>query len=1014
MNKSILVLDENSVVHGLIASALDIDGLTLHHEFNPNRFVARAQETRPDLILLSNTDGKAGYRVCRNLKGAQTTAGVPLVLLANSSDALSAQILDDLGVDGVIRKPFEASDLQMQVSKHLNLIDLVGSAYEYRKSQSMRDDDSNPLAAIDVLDSEVLGMLRPATGTEVGVDVPEVDFSEDLSTENTRIDMDESALANELQPENVFETLSPADAGHPGGTSVGGAAEMSRGGLSFSEEEALERLGTEGGLAAEIEELSPADLLDDEPLEELDAADVLDEEHAGESAGPAGFDQVLGDEAYADEEFVLGDETLDEGWDEAPDVADTDAGPEELAEPELLEEEAPGEFTGPSAFDQSLEDDADTREQELLPLDEIQIELSEAEVDHDAALEEILGEDEDDAALFEADMEDSLMLDEEPPDAEAPQQRSAYKSPRKDSEDIPPTVRRMMDLKPVFSMTPEERARELDAEFHAPGDAKPQVFEPSEEELDRMADELGSIDEMELELDATLVDEDAEEEWREPEEMPQMDIPAVHMMDESVPDGASDGVESEVDEQRILEALEADAAAGLGEGEFAEELDDASLIVDEDVSLEHIELGADTLDDSLEGMEEEPEDDLEDIAIDLDEETLVMSSLEDEELSQDAFSYESPAGEVHAQAGEESDELPPLEDEVFPSGEAPGHRLSISNIPEAEQLPTDDDVLPPLRDDELELASLTPEEEAALEHDARILEGGEIVFHVPEDELLEVPPDTGKHPLGDDELSLEDEHLLSLEAETMEELEDLEESLSDLSEGEDEDEFDLGEEQELTPVAESEDWTVSDLEPVGDLGLQDAEEREEELEQAYLQDDLSLAEEDELSADAGEAAAAEADAQGDDAGEGLGDDFMDDLMALQEEFKAGPGERLSDILKAEAIQTAAEEIEFELPQQETTFTRVMGIEALPDDGAAQTADEEAPALQGPDDLASRFTDEVLSVGDVGLETLAGLDTQLRARLGEILDEMIAVSVRKAIQEEMPKLLQQMEEDTNRT
>lgn len=88
MNKSILILEENSMIHGLIASALDLDGLSLHHEFDPKAYVDRAKALMPDLILISNADREQQYTVCRQLKSDESFSGVPLVLLANSKDEL--------------------------------------------------------------------------------------------------------------------------------------------------------------------------------------------------------------------------------------------------------------------------------------------------------------------------------------------------------------------------------------------------------------------------------------------------------------------------------------------------------------------------------------------------------------------------------------------------------------------------------------------------------------------------------------------------------------------------------------------------------------------------------------------------------------------------------------------------------------------------------------------------------------------------------------------------------------
>src|SRR3972149_6889428 len=163
MNKSILVLDENSVIHGLVTSALETEGLTLHHEFNPGRFVERANSLMPDLILIGNSERDPQDQLCRSLRSGRKLADVPLVLLTSSKERLTRDQIQGLRVAGVVRKPFEASDLQQQVSKHLDLVDLIGSAYEYRQSQSTVEEGSNPLANLDVLDDDVLGLLRGAT-----------------------------------------------------------------------------------------------------------------------------------------------------------------------------------------------------------------------------------------------------------------------------------------------------------------------------------------------------------------------------------------------------------------------------------------------------------------------------------------------------------------------------------------------------------------------------------------------------------------------------------------------------------------------------------------------------------------------------------------------------------------------------------------------------------------------------------------------------------------------------------
>ncbi|MDH4247360.1 MAG: response regulator, partial [Deltaproteobacteria bacterium] len=308
MNKSILVLDDNSVVHSLIASALDLEGLTIHHEFNPQKFVERANSLMPDLILLGNLRQDPKYSICKALKANPSLKQVPLVMMTGSMDDLGSKALETLKIEGVIRKPFEASDLQQQVSKHLNLADLIGSAFEFRQTQSARSDELNPLANLDVLDEEVTGMLL-GTGTP---------------TAPKEAELDEAVLSQTLQPEQAFEAISD------------------------SEEVVLEAV-EEGEFpqqeAPGVEELGAADLLEEEPyptqsLEDGDFMVMEDHEPALESVSveELGPGDLLEDEAP--EEMVLSPQSFEQNLAKAPPSGrlpsleeievELDGGPEEL------------------------------------------------------------------------------------------------------------------------------------------------------------------------------------------------------------------------------------------------------------------------------------------------------------------------------------------------------------------------------------------------------------------------------------------------------------------------------------------------------------------------------------------------------------------------------------------------------------------------------------------------------------------------------------------------------------
>ena len=417
MGKSILVLEENSVVHGLVASALDMDGLTLHHEFNPAKYVDRARMLQPDLILFSNADQGNNYAILKQLKTLAGPNAVPLVLLANSRDRVDPSQLKSLNVAALVRKPFEASELQLQVSKHLDLIDLVGSAYEYSRSQSVREEGINPLTQLDVIDPEVTAMMQ--AGTRPGpalpeTPVPDVDFSAELSAES-------ATARRETRQTHTATTVTHTET------------------VTRAETVAKEP-PARGGL----------EVLDDGPVESF-------------SAGAP--EPLAGEDVLLDEGELL--QSL------GPDVSAPSAQPfegmgiEELGPEDLLDEEAYEEATfAPAGVEQTIQPEPTAGGPAGPHLDQIEVELSEADL------------------AF--------------PEAEAPPfQPTAGGPAAAEAGELPLSVRRMMELRPAFSRAPDAAAREPEPLGAGRGEERISL---GDEELDEaailQATEHGTIEDL--------------------------------------------------------------------------------------------------------------------------------------------------------------------------------------------------------------------------------------------------------------------------------------------------------------------------------------------------------------------------------------------------------------------------------------------------------------------------------------------------------------------------------------
>jgi CheY-like chemotaxis protein len=572
VNKSILILEENSMIHGLVAAALDLDGVTLHHEFDPDEYVARARTLMPDLILLSNADQQRGYEVCRELRADTDFRSVPLVLLAGSKDQLRQDMLRELHVSGVVRKPFEASDLQQQVSKHLDLVDLIGSAFEYKKSQSMREDGMNPLNDLEVLDQEILGFLRESAEMAGGAKVPQVDFGAELAAERA--------------------------APKSGARAGGGAGMASTASMTAMVEESVLEEALEPERAFEPVE-SPLPM----PDETLESAPPMPEEPAGLAMPiPDELESELlsGDLPLAGRDF---DETGDEGI-FAPEgaLAGGTKTLEELGSADVLDEEADEESRwAPQGFDETFEGGAGKEE---APLEDVEMELAGADVDFGAAGDDL---DEGEVELFETDFG-----------------KPAPAAARSDDEEmIPAAVRRMVEMKPVLT-----RSQAI-----APVRAEPEedrAFHPDDAELTAMAEELDQMDEIPV-GDAFAAEPEAEPElepqapaasgWKLAQEGAELEGEEEMFSEDYLGD-------EEIDEDKIREALEAEPAADSG---FEVLLDDADSAMDEDL-LEDSELKElEALDEVDLGLTDEGEE--EEIVIEPDEESMVLASIErDEEL----------------------------------------------------------------------------------------------------------------------------------------------------------------------------------------------------------------------------------------------------------------------------------------------------------------------------------------------------------------------------------------------
>ena len=127
MNELILVLEENPEIQAVISASLKDSPVFINQELDPDYFFQQVQNLNPDLIFLSNSDSERNYRTCRKIREDPAIKNIPVILLVNAKDEINEDALRELKINGMLRKPFEASMLKEQISQYISLDENFGA-----------------------------------------------------------------------------------------------------------------------------------------------------------------------------------------------------------------------------------------------------------------------------------------------------------------------------------------------------------------------------------------------------------------------------------------------------------------------------------------------------------------------------------------------------------------------------------------------------------------------------------------------------------------------------------------------------------------------------------------------------------------------------------------------------------------------------------------------------------------------------------------------------------------------
>jgi CheY-like chemotaxis protein len=120
MPKTLLLADDSVTIQKVVGISFANEDVQLITVDNGDDALARARETRPDLILADVVmPGKNGYEVCEAIKADAELSHIPVLLLTGTFEAFDEERAQRCGAAGHVAKPFEAQMLVDQVNRLL-------------------------------------------------------------------------------------------------------------------------------------------------------------------------------------------------------------------------------------------------------------------------------------------------------------------------------------------------------------------------------------------------------------------------------------------------------------------------------------------------------------------------------------------------------------------------------------------------------------------------------------------------------------------------------------------------------------------------------------------------------------------------------------------------------------------------------------------------------------------------------------------------------------------------------
>ena len=154
----ILIVDDNPVNLDLLSGMLLDRGYRVRVATNGRRAISAARSAVPDLVMLDiNMPEMDGYEVCRQLKGDETTVGVPIIFISALDNAIDKVKAFQTGGADYVTKPFQFEEVLARIEIQLKISrlqrEMERKNEELRQSNLQLERANRMLRALSYLDA---------------------------------------------------------------------------------------------------------------------------------------------------------------------------------------------------------------------------------------------------------------------------------------------------------------------------------------------------------------------------------------------------------------------------------------------------------------------------------------------------------------------------------------------------------------------------------------------------------------------------------------------------------------------------------------------------------------------------------------------------------------------------------------------------------------------------------------------------------------------------------------------